>query len=185
MADHDDLAAVLEQSAHGIAELTERVVDQDEVDRAAAAVGVEVFEFADQVLAEDVVELLGAVSVLVDVDLLLEQEDWLHGELDRASVGGVSGLRLAPDRAQVALFEGVLNNRLDAFELGLEVIDGVEAVEELAVQLVVEHFGKLIAADGVCDVDFEQTTVDTHDVLEREYLVFLPCCRFEFGLDHA
>lgn len=78
VANHDNLAAVLEQSTHSVAEIPEGVVYQDEVDGAAAAVSVEVFQFANQVLAEGVVEFLGAVGVLVDVDLLLEHEDWLH-----------------------------------------------------------------------------------------------------------
>lgn len=43
----------------------------------------------------------------------------------------------------------------------------------------------MVAADGVCDVDFEQAAIDSHDVLEREYLVLLACGRLEPGLHHA
>lgn len=98
VADHDDLAAVLEQSTHRIAQVSERVIDQDKVDRTSAAISVEILQFTDQILAEGVVELLGAVSVLVDVDLLFKHKYRLHCDFDRASVRRMGRLSFAAYR---------------------------------------------------------------------------------------
>jgi hypothetical protein len=79
------------------------------------------------------VEFFSTVCIFVDINVLFEHLDRLHLDFDRTSVRGVGRLCFAPDSTEVAFFKGIFHNRFNAFEIGFEVIDVVEAVEELSV----------------------------------------------------
>lgn len=133
VTDHDDLTVVVEQCAHSLTQVTQGIVDEYEVNRSAAAIRVEILEFADQVLAECIMELICTVGVLVVFIELFEQEHGLHLQLDRTAVICITRWCFAANSWQVTFFESVFDNWFDALEVGFNVFDAIQAVEELSV----------------------------------------------------
>jgi len=184
-ADHDGLALVLEERAHGVAEVAHGFVEQDEVELVAPALVVEVVELVLHLLLETVVELVGVVRVLPGVLELLEHLDGLRVQLGLPLPLDQRLLVVRGRKAQLLLLERARDDFDHALEVSGDVRGGVEPVEELAVEFVLEHLEELVVADLVLDVDGEDALEGAHDVLEGEDVLLVAAVRLELGLHHA
>jgi len=182
VADHDAVALVLEHGAHGLAHLADGLVEEDLVDLGAARVAVVDFDLLLQRLDERVV-LVGEVVLLPGVVVLGEHEEGLGLEflLALALEVEVLGVR-ALEGLDLLLLEVADHDFLHDFELLGDVGGVVEAVEELPVEFVLEHFGQLVVANLDLDVDAEDALEHLDQVLEGEDLVLLAFVGLEVGL---